>query len=277
MLEIKILKVSHGGKDGGEQEAKKLLPHLSKSHVHSPECAAKTEKEALETERCWQIILSSNMSRSYFNSEIVRTNPQIPESQKQYSRKQHEYMFLNKVLMWQLERFTEEESRELIKARNKYEQMDEDSLISLASGKIDSFFIKYWQAKNLRMQITQQRDVHIAKNLESAEENILWKYPKLKNLDTIRYTATIGSRHSPEVYTNMKIQIVDLARTPSPALAKLYEGLNQNKSLEEMKPLMLTYGAWLLTGRGKLPISRNNILEMKYEELIRFIEQNKIL
>ena len=61
MLEVAILKVSHGGKDihDARKNAEKLFPYIKWCDIYAPEYAGATEDLAINNESRWEELLAT--------------------------------------------------------------------------------------------------------------------------------------------------------------------------------------------------------------------------
>ena len=141
----------------------------------------------------------------------------------------------------------------------------------LAHGQVDEFLTQYWRGLKLEADLTRRRDQNMGRNISEAEQRIRKRYPRLANKEPLILTGSVGSLHSPEKYTDVPIEVCDLLGEPATIPDKLDIGRKEGGSFEEMRPLLLAYGALELSVRGVLRLAESQIESMSFEELSRIL------
>ena len=200
MLEVKILKLRHMGKDA----AVKLRPYIRECDIFSPEAAGLSEEGADNFEKKWLSILA--LSRTAFRKRLIN-----PENEYMaFIRESQENLHYNGKLVHILERFSERDSVMIGAIAKKFigpHRMD--FLQGATRGErepleiLRSDLVDYIQSLLLR-------DQEIGKNLTTAESEIRRKVPSLSGKDKIRLSLYIGGYHYPEKYTDIKTEVIKL-------------------------------------------------------------------
>ena len=231
MLEVTILKVKHSG----YEEAKKLEHYIEQCDVFSPEAAFYTEEIASIEEKCWLELLK--LSGSRVNKLLSKSpkqlydpvnNEAIPIDFMHYRNKLYNLLHKYRKPIYCLERFSEGEIKNI---KGDYSKEYSEGVKLLYTGRVnralDIFRINFFRCFNEQVNL---RDLHIAKNIDDAEEGIREKFKDISAKSTIRLVTNIGLCHEPEKYviryspkivclyddvgelTKKELQLLDLAR-----------------------------------------------------------------
>ncbi|NQV91902.1 hypothetical protein HQ489_05505 [Candidatus Woesearchaeota archaeon] len=270
MLEVKLLKVTHAGK----KEARKLIPYIQEADIYSPEHAGSTNEMALAMEHDWQRVLSSGGSRKHFQKVTEFGLQHLPPNQQDYAVSEKVYLFRNEVPIFYLERFTPAEAMKLFGIKQQVDEKFERSLEVLAQGNVDRFLEIYWDSLQLESQTTGIRDKEIATNLEKATSYLSEKFPALASRGKINLVALLGALHNPERYTSMEVEVVDLRKTITSIPDRLDDGLGRQLSFDEMRDIMLAYGALELSLRRVIGLNRYDLERIDPADLVAELKKN---
>lgn len=270
MLEVTILKVKHSGHD----EARKLLPYLKNCDIYCVEGAALTEKGAEENEKEWEMTLSSKPNRNKFRQNLASCLKTILKGEEyEYAIKEYEYAYLANLPTFHLERHSQEEANRINALDKESDILGGQSLRYLMAKKIDEFLQIHFKDLEMKVEAVKIRDRNMAANLESAEQILRSRYNgRLKDKDTIRLVAGVGSIHAPEKYTSIPINVV-LLRGDSTATDKLAIELGKDHSFESLTPYILRYGADFLLERGLIKNKREELDKMSTNDLYKLLSK----
>lgn len=255
MLELKILKVNHSGKDN----AKKLIPYIENCDIFGMESGCATKEHAEEIESHWEYMLQTNKSVARLKIELEEVkysdksiHPDEIEFEKQLDIEL--YKFRKPIIV--LERFSKLESKFL---ESLYSPPKTRSL--LLEGNIDGFVSAYWNGLKMQGLADKQRDIHIAQNISKAEEKIRRKFEKLSEKNSINLSIMIGKLHNIERYLNCPYEVIDLHNENSIFLELARKAYEDNIPFEEVKKDLLAAG---LKASFKIP---DRELDLPFERL----------
>ncbi len=262
MIYVKLLKVVHTERE----EARKLIPYIKEADIWCPEYAGLTDDMAKVMEADWEVMIRSTLSRSTFLRKTEEGLQFLPPNQRRYVLGQADYLFQNKVLIWYLERFTPEKAATVHSLKAESNLKFGISLRELGQGQINHFFSEYWESLKLEKKSCELRDQEVARNIDLLERMIPQRYNRFMNKD-IQAVVAIGGAHHPERYVSFSLDVVDLSRPAITIPDRLDYALDFGKSFDEMKPLMLAYGALELSLRGVISLKLSDIEKMSYDDL----------
>jgi len=203
MITYTILKTHHSG----EQNARKLWPHIRACSVYAPESAFSTLENARRTERGWKNFLQSNLSIKQVRRILERTYG--TDEGDIFSVMRDERLYREKKPIIHLESFDPRTAEEHQTADDKAEALCHEGLMQIFKGYELQGLDTYVTGERIMNNVIDQRDGHIARNLEKIEDLVQDVYPSLKDTP-IKLCVEIGSAHNPEKYTNLPIETVDL-------------------------------------------------------------------
>ena len=269
MLEIKMLKVVHDGED----EARKLLPHIQECDVFSQESQALTEEEAVLLEQNWEALLQ--MSRSRFRHELERTYGGSDSSFAQYNIKRDDYLFQNKKPIIFLERWSQEDSLRLKESENNWNKKRRIYLKALHEKEIDRFMeLCPPSLRDFSQWMIVERDKHIADNLTRAEEIIHTNYPQLIAKTPKILTFDLGTGHALQRYTSIPIKVIDLDGKLSMCDRILHDLMQTEVPKDYPKRDLLAYGIGELAYEGLLSVDDSTLRNASFDELKKIVESN---
>lgn len=268
MLKIRRLKVYHMG----EQEARKLLPHIKETDVYSPETANDVETALLDWETKWKDILASDMSRTKFN-QIMGYGPMDPRMMA-WAKAQNDYLFVGKVPIWSLERSTPDESKKITELKSAADDRLRQGLLNLFSGNPQQYLQQSYDSLVLQVQYTDARDKVIGKTLQDAESRIRSFWPQIAKREPLRLTMVLGAVHTPEKYTEHTIEPYDLTGIPESYLTQAFFAVKSERHAEEVRSLLLRSGVQELL-RGKIIRLEDSRLETLTERELEEVITNR--
>lgn len=285
MLKITKLEVVHLG----EEEARKLLPFIKNADVYSPESALATEEKDRVGELGWKKILESKMSRTKFsklrpviegNNKYVEkwNNKYVEKGNNKYAEKELDYLFVNKIPIWFLERGNSERVKILNDLTVASEEGAHIAAKDLIQGNITGYVTHFFNSLKLQARYTEIRDRDIALNLESAEANIREFYPQIADREPLKLTFNLGALHKPERYTSLPIEIRSLIGGADPIIIEgtaVLKDISDGKSLEVMRKAILRLGLESLLSGGRVSFDRSLLKELNERELENFIRSVK--
>ena len=266
MLEVKILKVKHQTQD----EARKLLPYIQNTDVYSAESPL-TEELAVLNEADWEKMFSYNWSRSKFERvsiDIIRKTD-LDQDRCEYGLTERSYLFRAKIPLLFLERHSTTDLEKIKDINKRVESLIIEGIDLLAKGKVNEFLQRQWESIQLEAIGIELRDRNMAHNIELAEERIRQRYPQFKDRNPIRYTAGVGSRHAPERYTSFPLSVHVLRGQPIDPTERLAFALEQPRSFDELKLLMLLYGAQQLIRNKEFSLAVEDTEKITYDHLFK--------
>lgn len=272
MLEVKILKVTHVGRD----EARKLLVHIGNCDVYSPEIAATAKKDAEYFEDAWEKAVSQKMNRTQFQkwlNEEIKKNMNTLEEIKDYLTTEYEYIYRAGLPIFCLERHTEENSIKIRELNQSSTRLSGETVEYLIKKQIDQYLEKKWEHLKVIKDSREIRDREIANNIENAESYLVKRYPFLKQKETIKLTAGLGHSHSPEKYTSLSIKTEILSNGKDKPSDRLIHAIKQQTSFDSCAHYMLAHGAHLLIDAGSLKITREEVGNMSRDELYNLLSK----
>ena len=266
MLEVTILKGEHGT----EEDAQKLLPYIKKCDVYAPECAFLTRGEAEIEEQVFEQLLSLNLNRNklYELLEQSQTNVHHYYNYPKFGIKEREYLYQERKRLWHVERFLPEEAENGMATHNTGAVILIEAARKFLEGNIEEYLKKFRNHLLLLEQICEQRDIHIAQNLASAEENIRKRYPQLAEKESISLCVALGADHRVEkLYpTAVPIYLLDAPRT---AMDRLNAVRTKKIPPDEINSaLLLAVGATTLLG-----FSEAEVEQLGFDELTEKIRK----
>src|SRR3989344_7827695 len=197
MLDTTILKIEHSKEDN----AKKLLPYIQKCNVYAPEAAFVTLEWAEKDEKDWEDFLGSGKSRTHLAKALRERYADFPQDDTAFTIKEYDYLFQNQRLIWNLERFSQEEGRYIEEELEQIKDDHEEAFLLLLDFRdmqryLQKSYLSYGRAGLLQ----RMRDKEIARNLEHGEKQIKLRYPSLSDKDPLQLVLAIGANHSPEEF-----------------------------------------------------------------------------
>ena len=264
MLEVEILKVKHKT----QEEARKLLPYIQKTDVHSME-APMTEESAQFHENDWYKTRSENWSRSMFERVTRYVMKELDPEIFDFCLAERSYTYRQRLPILFLERHTPDNLKKINELVSREHNLILEGITLLEKGKVDEFLQRQWEGIQAQAASVEMRDRNIGNNLDQAEQIIREKYGELKNKKPLRLTVSIGSRHAPEKYTSIPVSVHYLrgeAKDPTERLAYVLE---KASSFEELTPYMLAYGAQQLINLRKTTLTLKEIKEITTDELYK--------
>ena len=262
MLEVTILKVEHDT----EESAQKLLPYIKKCDVYAPERAFLTIGDAEVIEQKFKGLLSLNLNKNKLY-EILEQSPYntvYPE----FSRKEWEYLYRERKCLWHVERFLPEEEEKGTERCNILYAIIEKVELELLDGNIEEYLKEFRNHLLLQEQICEQRDIHIAQNLASAEENIRKRYPQLAEKESISLCVALGADHRvEELYpTAVPVYLLDAPRT---VMDRFNDVRTKKIPPDEINSaLLLAVGATIILG-----FSEAEVEQLGFDELTEKIRK----
>ncbi len=237
MLEVKLLKVTHSGK----KEAKKVLPYLDNADIFGLEVSNLTEEEASLKEANFEKVLTTGVSKDKFfrslKANLERSG--MHSGMRKYQTTIYGGVFMKKLPLWHLERFGVRRRDELMSSRGEYLDKMELCYELTTRGDEDNFLKVYWEGLNMNKQMSIERDKEIARNIDQAEERIRSRYNNLRDKESVRMVAMVGSEHFPEKFTNHPVEIVNLVSKEITPMTRLYSTLRSGMSFEESRQILL--------------------------------------
>ena len=269
MLEVNILKVVHSG----EHNAKKTLPYIKECDVFGPEMAYAFEAEAQECEKTWENILKLD-SRTKFRQQLKFTHSDEKESA--FWMKVYEYAYLQKIPCWIIERFSQEENKQLMAQRDEINELEKQTTIQyLLQGDLDNYIRERKSLDARFRKITEIRDSQIVQQLNVAEKRIRERYPSLKAKDSLRYTIVIGCGHTPENLVDFPVQVYDLINKKS-INARFSISLSKNDQYPELDRDIVALGILKLSENKYIQtVTENQVRDLNLEELAVLLKNHK--
>lgn len=264
MIDVKILKVIHLG-----DEYRKLLPYVKDSHCFSPEGAGKLEKLARDDEADWELVLRSGVSRSQFGLRFEHDVDYLSPGQLTFVKGLFDYLLRNRVPLWFVERFSEDESKILENIDKECDFFERSSLVHLLEGKVADFLIQYKKCYELMDRSGLIRDRHIAHTIDNSEEAIRSRYPSL-SCDPLKFTVCLGYMHQPEKYISRPVTVIN-ASNPVSYLDLVTAAFRNGDPHGTLERNMLITGIYDLYNQGMIS-KPGDLLSMDQEELIRLVE-----
>ena len=268
MINITLLKVIHEG----EEEAKKLLPHIEKCDVFSREAMNLTEAGARSIERQWPEVLK--MSRSKFNRVNSERYVGVPPEFVPYNLKRDDYIFRAGKPVIFLERWSPEEARVADDAEIRWNAERLAYLEFLAEGNIEGYIILASESlRRFTKSYIIGRDKHIAANIDRVEQLVQQAYPHV-DVANMKFTMELGVGHAPQEFTRRPINVVELNKWSSASEKAMYF-LARQENLADHPREMLIHGLGELVHDGVLQVSDDLLMSASLEEL-RMIVKNKL-
>jgi len=269
MLEVTILK----GKHDTEDDAKKLLTYLRQCDVYAPESALLLKSEAERREDVFEKLLTQDLSRNRLTVllEKMEESASHHSHYPKYNRKQSEYMYRQKKLLWYVERCTSEEAVKGWEMHDKADEFLKEAFMSLLEGNFEGYLQMFRMRLLLQDDLRELRDGHIAATLASAEEALKDRYPKLAEKEKISLCVSLGSIHwVEEMYPSAKS--FSLLDAPKKAIERLDYIRTQKVPPSEIDSLLLlAVGATTFLQFPEAEVER-----LSFEELSEKIKKSNI-
>ena len=203
MTTIKILKTYHGG----EQTARELGLHIRACSVYAPEESFLTLENARTGEKKWKDFLQSK--RSIKQVRRILEAKYGTDEMGIFVVIRAERLYREKKPVIYLERWDPKKVEEFRTANNKAEGLYVKGLVQIFKGDELQGLDTYVTGVRIINDVTDQRDEHIARNLENVDDLVQDVYPSLKDTP-IKLCVEIGGGHNLEKYTDLPIETVDL-------------------------------------------------------------------
>ncbi len=259
MLNVTLLKVRHSD----ESEAKKLLPHIRSCDVYAKECGGQTEKEAIKLETMWRELLTK--SRSEFLH--IMSNVTANRSFGNYELKQWDYLFRQQKPLFFMERWPDAKGDEICAKQDASSDFHLKAMEKLENGNTVGFLKEYIKALQLLVEVTKDRDMHIAEVLCGAESKIRKANLAINGKEVVNYTLSLGEMHNPEKYSSVPIAVVHL--TERNVKEEIIENLRAKKGPAEWPDRdILALGILDLAELKKRQVDEQTASFASFEELV---------
>ncbi|MBI2672101.1 hypothetical protein HYX16_04160 [Candidatus Woesearchaeota archaeon] len=237
MLELKILKVEHSGKE----EAEKLEPFIEECDVFSPEFAYSTERATKKLEDTLENAIKKNdfgFFSDKINSSAYKASPEIRE----YVLMQYFLLFKHKKPTFYLEKHTKEKGHRLFEIQIDFEKAKFQAFVkSRVTKDIERLAEIFWDILGIEFTLAKIRDKNMVKNILMAESLIRQRYERLREKKTIKLIIAIGGLHNPEKYLNIPASVVDLWKIEQNPISQIYIARANGRKLEEVKDKLVEY------------------------------------
>ena len=261
MLELKVLRVYHSG----DKEAKKLLPYIKECDLFCSEEAFLTEEAAARVEA--ELQLKYKGSRTNFHNWASTLLQNDNEQERAYLLRKFDYLYVSKVPVWHLERFTDEEARKAREYMNKAETLMNEAGRKLEKGHIEECVKMYFDGMKIELEGVRYRDDHIGGNISIMDQKVRQIYPSISDQRQLRVAMDIGGLHRPDKYTSMLLTMIDLRGKPENPIQALWYDFDEHKTLEEMKRLILARCLWAIFQNSPQKHKAQNLMDLSFDEL----------
>src|SRR3989344_1117837 len=241
-----------------------------------PECAASSKDIAEADESMWEIALSNKAHAKNAYRLLLRDYQVNSIDVNEFINKKFELLQKYKKSLWYLERFSQEESKQL---KRFYFDADKIAIVShncLKNGDINKFIELYFLSYEIYNKLNTIRDDHIRENLRSVEFDIRKRYPYLSDKEKIVLSIDIGCSHK---ISDINFPIIMHVHKLSDEniYEKIQNSLQDGKYMEDLRCELLLDGALdILRSRGRL-VDEKYLAKMSESEIINYLHSEDLI
>jgi hypothetical protein len=237
MLDLKILKVEHSGKE----EAEKLEPFIEECDLFSPEFSYALEITAQIFDEALERSIEKN-DFSFFEDEIKPYTDKLIPGIRTYVLTQYFLLFKHKKPTFYLERHSIEENARFMDIEREIEVEQVMAITKYLSTKdIEKFAETFWNILRIEIELLAIRDKNMAQSISTAERLVREKYKKLGDKSCINLTIVVGSLHSPERYITLPSSVIELHKHKTNLEEQIYAACIKGEKLEEVKDKVVAH------------------------------------